>query len=180
MFDQFNQESELFTQEPERCECLDHEPEAFDRLPLFLPLIVVMFVSYFFLLEWDGRIYGLLIGSVIPFTAFATLCTFGAVRGQRPYFFECTIVSQTMPRLARRHVGFLIVVMVVESIAFFVNTRLSASGFAAGRGGSSSSEVLSIPLIIVAMVEIWTNRSLLERAHQQAFPESTEAKAQLG
>jgi hypothetical protein len=70
--------------------------------------------------------------------------------------------------------------MVVESIAFFMKVHLPTSGVAAGKDGSPSSEVLAIPILIIAMVQIWTNRSLLERAHQQAFPESAEAKAQLG
>jgi hypothetical protein len=176
MFDQFSQESKLFEQEPERCDCLDHEPETFDRLPLFLPLVVVMFVSYFFLLEWDDRIYGVLLGSVVPYTAFVILGTFSALRGQRPYFFECPVVRGSLLRLTLRHGGFLLAVMVIESVAFFVKTDL----LAAGGNGSPSSEVLSIPLLIIAMVEIWTNRSLLERVHQQAFPESVQAKTKLG
>jgi hypothetical protein len=109
------------------------------------------------------------LGTVVPYTVLVVLGTFSALHGPRPYFFECPIVRKGVQRLSVRHGGFLVLNMVIESVAFSVKTHVPASWLAAGRDGSPFSIVLFVSCVVTAMIEAWTNRSLLERAHQQGF-----------
>lgn len=149
-----------------QCVCLDHEPSGIDRPALFLPIIAIMFVSAFILIGLADSPWGLQLGSLIPYTAFVILGTFSALRGQQPYFFECPVVRQIMPKLIRRHIGFLVTIVIIETIAFCSTPYMPASWFIAkGRDGSPYSIALGVLCIGIAMVQILTNRSLLERAH---------------
>jgi hypothetical protein len=148
------------------CVCRDHEPSTLDRPALFLPIILVMFVSFGGLLALVDLPYGLQFGSLIPYTAFVALATFSAQRGQQPYFFECPIVRRAMPRLIRRHIGFLITIVIIETVALYLTRYMPASWLIAkGRTSSPFGTTLGILCICLAMAQIFTNRSLLERAH---------------
>jgi hypothetical protein len=150
------------------CQCRDHEHATFDRPALFLPLIIIMFASFGFLLSMADLPYGIQLGSLIPYTAFIVLGTFSAQRGQQPYFFECSVVRQTMPRLAWRHGGFLLAIVVIETIALQLTPYMPASWLIAGKkGGSPFSITLIVLCMCLAFVQILTNRSLMERAHQR-------------
>jgi hypothetical protein len=71
MFDQLDERQE--TQPIEdfpKCLCYDHERSTFDRPALWIPIVIVMFVSLFFLLTMADLPYGVQLGSLIPYTAF--------------------------------------------------------------------------------------------------------------
>lgn len=156
----------MLDQDSVPCQCRDHEPSTFDRPALFLPLILIMFASFAFLFTLAYLPYGIQFGSLIPYTAFVVLGTFSAQRGQQPYFFECSIVHQTMPRLVRRHVGFLVMIVVLETIALQLTRYLPASWLIAkGKDGSPFAITLVILCSCLAFAQILSNRSLLERAH---------------
>jgi hypothetical protein len=111
--------------------------------------------------------YGIQLGSLIPYTAFIVLGTFSAQRGQQPYFFKCSIVRQTMPRLARRHGGYLLAIVVIETFALQLTRYMPASWLiASGRGGSPFAKVLIVLSMSLAFAQTLSNRSLLERAHR--------------
>jgi hypothetical protein len=149
------------------CQCRDHEPATLDRPILFLPLILIMFASFGFLLGMADLPNGIQLGSLIPYTAFIILGTFSAQRGQQPYFFECFIVRQTMPRLARRHGGFLLAIVVLETIVLQLTRCMPASWLIAnGRGGSPFAIALIVLCMCLAFAQILSNRSLLEREHR--------------
>jgi hypothetical protein len=150
-----------------QCQCRDHKPATFDRPVLFLPLILIMFVSFGLLLGMADLPYGIQLGSLIPYTAFIILITFSAQRGQQPYFFECSIVRQIMPRLARRHGGFLLAIVVLETVALQLTRFLPSSWLIAGKKGGSPFHITLIVLCMsLAFAQILSNRSLLERAHR--------------
>ena len=125
---------------PLRDPCLDHDPATFDRPLLFLPLILVMFASST-LLFLGRQPYGVQLASVIPYTSLVVLTTFSAQRGQQPYFFECFIVRRSLPQLARRHCGFLVAVVLIETFAYQLRPHLPDSWLIArGKGASPSQQ----------------------------------------
>jgi len=130
-----------------------------------------MFASTFFLFTMANLRYGIQCASLIPYTALVILATFSALRGQQPYFFECPIVHRNLPRLARRHGGFLATLVVLETIALPLRPHLPASWLiTTGKDGSPFTITLFILCMCLALAQILSNRSLLERAHleQQA------------
>jgi hypothetical protein len=147
------------------CVCRDHEPAAIDRPVLFLPMIVIMFGSLVFVFSFANVSGGLQLASLIPYTAFIVLVTFSAQRGQQPYFFECPIVHQAMPRLVRRYIGFLSTLLIVETVAIYSRQYLPGSWLDSGKNGSPVGIALWIFCAGLGMAEAITNRSLLEREH---------------
>jgi len=148
------------------CPCRDHEPSIFDRPTLFLPVIVIMFASFAFLFVLTDLPFGIQIGSLIPYTSFVFLTTFSAQRGQQPYFFECPVVRQMMPRLIRRHAAFLATAVLLETIAFH-SVRYMPVSWLRGNGKSDSPYTITLCFLClcIAFVQILSNRSLLERGH---------------
>ncbi len=148
------------------CVCRDHEPDMFDRLSLFLPMILIMFASFFVLFVLGDHPVGLVFTSFIPYTSLVVLATFSAQRGQQPYFFECPIVQKTMPQLLLRHLKFLIALIFLEVMAFYLSQYLPAAWLIAkGKDGSLFDDTLFILCICLALGQILSNRSLLERVH---------------
>jgi hypothetical protein len=148
------------------CPCRDHEPSTFDRPELFVPVIVIMFASVAFLFALADLPFCIQIGSLIPYTAFVFLTTFSAQHQQQPYFFECPIVHQTMPRLVRRHVGFLVALVLLETIAFHLVRYMPLSWLSDnGKSDSPFAITLCILCFCIAFVQTLSNRSLLERSH---------------
>lgn len=128
-----------------------------------------MFASFFLPFALDDFRYGIQFASLIPYTAFVILDTFSAQRGQRPYFFECPIVIQTLPQLARRHGGFLVALVILETVALQLRQYLSAFWLiATGKYDSPFTITLSILCLCLAFAQVLSNRSLLERAHRES------------
>lgn len=168
MFEQLDEPQETQPAEGSaRCVCYDHERSTFDRPALWIPIVVIMFASFFLVFAMAHLPFGIQLGSLIPYTAFVALGTFSAQRGMQPYFFECSIVEETMPRLLRRHCNFLIAIVVFETIALRVTQYMPASWLRTGRDGSPFAMTLSVVCLCVASVQVFTNRTLLERAHQE-------------
>ena len=143
----------MLDQDSARCLCYDHERSTFDRPALWIPVI--------------GMPCGIQVGSLLPYTAFVALGTFSAQRGMQPYFFECPIVQQTMPRLLRRHGVFLVAIILFETIALGLTRYLPASWLREGKGSSPFAATLFITCLCLAGVQAFTNRTLLERAHRE-------------
>jgi hypothetical protein len=156
----------MANQDFQQCVCRDHERSTFDRPEIFLPIIAIMFVGVGVLFPLADVPSGLQFGSIIPYTAFVALATFSAQRGQQPYFFECPIVRKAMPGLIRRHIGFLVALVILETIAVYSKRYIPTSWLISkGRDGSPFGVTLWVLGICLAMVQVFTNRSLLERAH---------------
>jgi len=157
--------------------CYDHERSTFDRPALWIPIVIGMFVSFFFLFAVADRPYGIQFGSLIPYTAFVALGTFSAQRGMQPYFFECLIVRQTMPRLLLRHCNFLVAIIFLETIALRLIRNMPASWLRPGKDGSPFAITLFFICGSIASVQMFTNRTLLERAHGQNKYSSNSANS---
>jgi hypothetical protein len=148
------------------CVCRDHEPELVDRPMLFLPVIVVMFVSFGVLVVVARLPYGVQLGSLIPYTAFIFLVTFAAERGQQPYFLECPIVRETMASMVRRHCGFLVGLVGLETVGFYLATYMPAWWLTAkGRDASLLVSTIFALCLFLGFIQIVTNRALIKRAH---------------
>jgi hypothetical protein len=149
-----------------RCVCYDHKPSTLDRPALWIPVVLVMFASSIFLFALADLPYGIQLGTLIPYTAFVALGTFSAQRGMQPYYFECSIVRQTMPRLLRRYGNFLIAIILFETIALHLTRYMPPSWLIkTGKDGSPFAITLTVVCACVASVQVFTNRTLLERAH---------------
>lgn len=160
------------------CMCRDHKPKTFDRPELFLPTILIMFASAAFIFVFADVPFGLQLTSIIPYTAFVFLGTFSAQRGQQPYFFECSIVDRVLPRLSQRHIGFLVAILVLETVGFYLKRFMPSSWLVArGRDGSPFGITLCILCMCIAFAQVLTNRSLLERAHLQRSQPSDQSVA---
>jgi hypothetical protein len=156
----------MLAQDSAPCLCYNHEPSTFDRPALWIPIIIAMFASCAILFAMADLPCGIQIGSLVPFTAFVALGTFSAQRGMQPYFFECQIVQKTMPRLLLRHVGFVVAIVLLETIALYLTRYMPASSLTSnGRDNSPFAISLCIICVCLGGVEAFTNRSLLEKAH---------------
>jgi hypothetical protein len=160
---------------PALCVCYGHKRATFDRPALWIPIIIVMFVSFFFLFMIADHPYGTQLGSRIPYTAIIALGTFSAQGGMQPYFFECSIVQQAMPRLLWRHCSFLVAVIFLETIALRLTRYMPASWLRRGKDGSPFAITLCIICACFGCVQAFTNRTLLERAHEQRKYSSNSA-----
>lgn len=169
MFDQLDEQQDTNpAKDLVRCICYDHERTMLDRPALWIPIVLVMFVSFFFLFAMANLPYGVQLGSLIPYTSFVALGTFSAQRGMQPYFFECSIVQQSMPQLFRRHCCFLAAIVVLETIALHLTQYMPESWLEKnGRDGSPFFITLSILCVCLAFVQVFTNRTLLEQAHEK-------------
>ncbi len=160
---------------PGLCVCYGHERSTFDRPALWIPIIIIMFVSFFFLVMISYLPYGIELGSLIPYSAFVGLGTFSAQRGMQPYFFECLIVQQTMHRLLLRHCNFLVAIIFLEAIALRLTRYMPASWLRTGKDGSPFAITLCVICLCLGSVQVFTNRTLLERAHGQSKYSSNSA-----
>ena len=152
-----------------QCVCYDHERSMLDRPALWIPVVIFMFASFFFLFAMADLPYGVQLGSLIPYTAFVALGTFSAQRGMQPYFFESSIVEQTMPRLLRRHCIFLATIISLETIALRLTPYMPGSWLSkTGKDSSPFAITLCITCLCIASVQVFTNRTLLERAHEKS------------
>jgi hypothetical protein len=149
------------------CLCRDHKPSFIDRPLLSLPLIAIWFVSLVLLFPLARLQFGVQLGPLVPYTAFMVLGTFTAQRQEQPYFFECPFVRRTLPRLVRRHIAFLAALVIAETILpEFTQVLPSSWRFLTTTQDGTFAVAPMILAGCLALVQMFTNRSLLERAHR--------------
>lgn len=132
----------------------------------FLTMIFGSGAVYYLLQEHSFRIQA---ASVVGETAAVILYTFSKNRGNNPpYLYSCPMVQSQLPILIRRHLAFLLGIVVLETVALGLRQNLPNWWLtASGRNETPFNTVLAILLGIVAVVEIVTNRSQLELAHDE-------------
>ena len=137
---------------------------------LFLTMIPGSFVLMILL---DGKPYGLQIGSAVIYTAAVALYTFSHNRGPNPPFMlSCPIVRGQLTSLVKRHLTFLVALFLLQTTALKLRLRLPANWIAStGRDPSPFVWAVFVMCGGLALLEVLTNRSLLERAHLSAQPE---------
>ena len=153
---------------------------SFGRFVLMAALFLCMTVGslpLFFLLM--KRPYGLQAASAIVYTIFAVFFTF-ARTGSRtgkdvpPFMFTCPAVQPHFSRLLGRHLGFLVVLFALQTAALAVRPNLPAWWNIADRRGTTPFDLALILVCFgLGYAQVFTNRSLLDRAHRQ-FAETAD------
>jgi hypothetical protein len=139
---------------------------------LFLCLTVGSLPLFFLLMK---RPYGFQAASAIVYTVFAVFFTFARVgtrtgKDLAPYMFTCPAVQPQFSRLLRRHLGFLVALFALQTLALTVHPQLpdwwnTESG--RGRHGGTPFDIALLLLCLgLGYTEVFTNRTLLDRAHR--------------
>lgn len=116
----------------------------------------------------DGAPYRLQQLSAVSYTVFATFGTFAALRGAQPYMFTCPAVTSQIPKLLRRHVGFLLALFLLETAALAIRPSLPAWWDVPDNKGRRPFELTVMLLCFgLGFVQVFTNRLALERAHSE-------------
>jgi hypothetical protein len=116
--------------------------------------------------------YGFQEASAIVYTmcvAFFTFVRTGNRGGKDlpPYMFTCPAVRTQFSRLLWRHLGFLVVLFAVQTLALAIRPKLP-DWWNAGGGKSTPFETTLMLLCSgIVCAQVFTNRRLLDRAHRE-------------
>jgi hypothetical protein len=140
------------------------------RFPVLALLFLTMSGGIAFLVLFANRPYGIQVSSIVIDTAAVALYTFSRNRNNmQPFLLSCPVVRRQIPRLIRRHLGFLAALSLVQTTAlefrpafpeYLIKPR--------GTDPSLFAVILGVVFGCLAAVQILSNRSLLERAHLSA------------
>jgi hypothetical protein len=146
--------------------CLMHRGSIF-RFAMLTLLFLTIWVGFLFLILFGNRPYGIQLSSVVSYTAAVALYTFSRNRnGNQPFLLSCPVVSGQIVRLIRRHLGFVAVLVIVETTALDLRPNLPAYWVTpSGKDAPPFVFVLGVLCACLAIVQVVSNRSLLERAH---------------
>jgi len=122
------------------------------------------------LILFANRPYGIQVSSVVIYTAAVALYTFSRNRNNmQPFLLSCPAVRRQIPTLIRRHVGFLAALFLVQTTALESRPNLPEHLITPrGTDPSLFAVILGVLCGCLALVQIFSNRSLLERAHLSA------------
>jgi hypothetical protein len=163
----FNQASDW--QDP----CLARQHISFPRLAVFILLFLTVIGGGIFLALLEYRPYGIQLTSMVIYTAAVALYTFSRNRnGAQPFLLSCPVVRRQLPRLIRRHLGFLAALFIAQTTALNFRPNLPAHWVTpSSRDASPFTLILGVLCLCLAIVQTLTNRSLLSRAHLSAQTE---------
>jgi len=159
----------LRSSQPEGDPCRANSTFSLRRFALFtLAFLIMIPGSAILFIVLCDRPFGIQLASAICYSAAIILYTFSSNRGMQRYLFQCPYVRPELPRLAMRHLGFLVALVVILTAALNLRPHLPhywlvASG--APRSVPPYITVLFLLCIALAFTQIFTNRSLLNRAH---------------
>jgi hypothetical protein len=154
--------------------CLTRQYISFPRLTVFTLLFLTVIGGGIFLALVEYRPYGIQLTSMLIYTAAVALYTFSRNRnGNQPFLLSCPVVRRELPRLIRRHLGFLAALFIAQTMALNFRPNLPAHWVTpSSRDASPFALILGVLCACLAIVQILTNRSLLDRAHNSAQLES--------
>jgi hypothetical protein len=155
--------------------CQRGQPLSAYRILVMTLCFIIMLGGFVFLFPKPNQVYRVQIVSIFVATAAVILYTFSANKnGMRPFMFSCPIVRRTIPRLLRRHFGFLAILLILETVAFRVRPDLPTTWTTTSdRDWSPFTIVLGIVCAGLLLAQIFSNRSLLETVHLDAEDEVT-------
>jgi len=150
--------------------CLTRDYISFPRLVVFALLFLSFISGGIFLALSEYRPYGIQFASMVMYTAAAALYTFGRNRNvAQPFLLSCPVVRRQVPRLIRRHLGFLAALFIAQTTAFKLRPNLPAHFVTpSSRDPSPFAFILGVVCLCLAVTQILSNRSLLENAHLSA------------
>jgi len=172
MFEQ-EQDLEAGKVDPDRTSDSCGEPATFssDRFLIFLPIFLTMILgSGVLFISLGDTAYGIQFASAIGYTAATILYTFSANRGMQRYLFSCPYVRSQLPRLAIRHLAFLVALFLLITAGLQVRPHLSQWWLTESgpRGMPPFIVGVGIACGSLLLTEIIANRSLLKRAHAES------------
>jgi hypothetical protein len=138
----------------------------------FVLLFVVFFGCGGLAMISDSYVVRML-AAALAYTACVMIYGFARNKNGVPrYLFTCPVVVSQYARLAKRHSVFLVAETAFLAIAlrYFPLPPVGAS-----RAEDGNDLLVAIPLGLLALVEIFMNRGVLERAHNDRFGETSSA-----
>ena len=150
--------------------CLTRQYISFPRLAVFTLLFLSVIGGGIFLALLEYRPYGIQLTSMVIYTAAVALYTFSRNRnGAQPFLLSCPVVRLQLPRLIRRHLGFLAALFIAQTTALKFRPNLPAHWVRpSSTDASPFALILGVLCLCLAIVQILINRSLLDRAHNSA------------
>lgn len=155
--------------------CLKRDYISFPRLVVFVLLFLTVIGGGICLALLEYRPYGIQLTSMVIYTAAVALYTFSRNRnGAQPFLLSCPIVRRQLPRLIRRHLGFLVALFIAQTTALRLRPNLPVQWITpSSRDASPFTLILGVLCLCLAIVQILTNRALLDRAHLSAQTEGS-------
>ncbi len=152
--------------------CHTRQPFSLLRFVAFTFLFLTFIPGGFFLfLLLADEPFGFQLASLVIDTAAVALFTFSSNKGLQPYQLFCPVVRRQLPRLLRRHAGFLAALFILQTAAFELRPALPAFWVTAiVRSESPFVIVLTMLCASLAFAQILSNRSLLGQAHLELAP----------
>jgi hypothetical protein len=169
----FEPQPHLAWQWPYSDPCRDRtfSPPRFALMATIFLCLIVGSVPLFLLLT--SKPYGLQEASIISYTLFELFFTF-ARTGSRggpdlpPFKFKCPAVRPQIPRLLWRHAGFLVALFALQTAMLAARTYLPEWWNMKDRKGATPFDlVLVLVCFGLGYAQVFTSRSLLDRAHRE-------------
>jgi hypothetical protein len=140
------------------------------RAAAFVMLFIAMFGFGGYAITSENLIAQLL-AAVLGYTAAVMIYGFARNRGNNPpYLFTCPIVMSQYPRLLKRHAAFLAVLIAFLAIANRVIPH-PEGWIGSARASDTPYFLLAVLIGVLAIIEVMTNRGVLEHAHNERFGE---------
>lgn len=162
----------------ERDLCLAQKRSILGLAALTLSFLTMLGGIFFLILVAD-RPYGVQLSSIVIYTAAVTVYTFSRNRNNmQPFLLSCPVVRAQVPVLLRRHLGFLAALFIIQTSALKLRPNLPA-GLITPRHSDPSffAVILGALTACLALLQVLTNRSLLENAHSwQAQPDGSQSR----
>lgn len=135
---------------------------------LFLSWTIGSLPLFFLLMK---RPYGFQGWSAVVYTVFVVFFTFASTgtrtgKDTPPYMFTCPAVRTQVSRLLWRHLGFLVALVVLQTLAFAARPNLP-DWWNTDRRGTPFEMVLMFMCMGLAFAQVFTNRRLLDSAHRE-------------
>ena len=136
------------------------------RFGVYALLVLAAFVGTpIFLILLEDRPYGIQLISILGYTLVVPIYTLRS----GPFLLSCPVVHGQLPRLIRRHLGFLAVLFIGQTTALKLRPNLPAYLITTrGTDPSLFAVILGIFCLCLALVQIFSTRWLLNRAHLSA------------
>jgi len=117
------------------------------------------------------RPYGFQAASAVAYTIFTVFFTFDATGSKTgkalpPYMFTCPAVQTQVSRLLWRHLGFLVALCALQTLALAVRPNLP-DWWNTDRRGTPFEIALLFLCLGLGYAQVFTNRRLLDRAHRK-------------
>jgi len=135
---------------------------------LFLSWTIGSVPLFLFLIK---RLYGVQAASAVVYTIFVVFFTFAATGSKTgktlpPYMFTCPAVQTQVSRLVWRHLGFLVTLFALQTLALATRPNLR-DWWNIDRKGTPFEIALLFLCLGLGYAQVFTNRRLLNRAHRE-------------